>query len=366
MGWTYVVMHLRREVAEICEDGQCRILEPDFLPYNLYLEEDSDLDARINNLSNFYYWCATRVLPVDRTFVKEILNAVGAGQGTTDRDRARIALSYHCVTLTDVFWVKKAGESVCFEDINLYEQSLSDAFVGVSLFGRSLTLENEKLLRWEDTAGDISTRGAVPKAWIKRDGIFYLLKDGGIRDVEAELRASRIIRCFKIDQVYYEPYEFEGASVSISRLITSLDKSIVPMEFTEIYALNHDTSRVEMIEKYDLYGFHMMNIVDYLVGNTDRHWGNWGFEIDNRTNLPTKLHALMDFNKAFLGYDHLEGARCMTTTDRVSQMEAALRGVHCVGLNQTGEVKREWFSCEAEWQMFNRRLEVLRSQLYGT
>lgn len=22
--------------------------------------------------------------------------------------------------------------------------------------------------------------------------------------------------------------------------------------------------------------YYMMNIVDYLVGNTDRHWGNWG------------------------------------------------------------------------------------------
>ena len=353
-------MHLHREVAEISDDGQCRIKAPSFLPYNLYLEEDSDLDARVNNLSNFYYWCASRILPVDRTYVKEILNAVGAGQGTTDRDRAKIALSYHCVTLTDVFWVKRDGEPILFEDINLYEHSLSDAFVGVSLFGRSLTMENEKLLRWEDTAGDVSTQGAVPKAWIRRNDRFYLLKDGGIRDVKAELLASRVIRCFRVDQVLYEPYEFDGASVSISRLITSLEKSIVSMEFAEIYALNHDTSRHALVDKYDVYGFHMMNIVDYLVGNMDRHWGNWGFEIDNRTNLPTKLHALMDFNKAFLGYDRLEGGRCMTTQDRVSQMEAAIRGVRCVGLNQIREVKGEWFSSEAEWQMFCRRLEVLK------
>lgn len=28
----------------------------------------------------------------------------------------------------------------------------------------------------------------------------------------------------------------------------------------------------------------MMNIVDYLIGNTDRHWGNWGFLVNNANN----------------------------------------------------------------------------------
>ena len=38
----------------------------------------------------------------------------------------------------------------------------------------------------------------------------------------------------------------------------------------------------------------MMNIIDYLTGNTDRHWGNWGLLIDNRTNQPVRLHDLID------------------------------------------------------------------------
>ena len=40
----------------------------------------------------------------------------------------------------------------------------------------------------------------------------------------------------------------------------------------------------------------MMNILDYLVGNTDRHWENWGLLVDNETNRPIRLHDLMDFN----------------------------------------------------------------------
>jgi hypothetical protein len=49
---------------------------------------------------------------------------------------------------------------------------------------------------------------------------------GGIRDVEAELLASRIARCFDVEQVLYEPYEYNDVSVSASRLITSMEKSL--------------------------------------------------------------------------------------------------------------------------------------------
>ena len=104
----------------------------------------------------------------------------------------------------------------------------------------------------------------------------------------------------------------------------------------------------------------MMNIIDYLIGNTDRHRGNWGFWIDNATNLPLKLHPLMDLNKSFLGYGNIEGARCLTTDTPMNQLDAAMIGVRSVGLNQIREVKREWFDDRSEWEMFSRRLGVLK------
>ena len=83
------------------------IFDEKFFPYDLYLEEDRDFDALINNMNNFYHWCASRVLSLDRKYAKEILNSIGMSQAVTDLDRAQISLSYHCVSLTDVFWVKK-------------------------------------------------------------------------------------------------------------------------------------------------------------------------------------------------------------------------------------------------------------------
>jgi len=105
----------------------------------------------------------------------------------------------------------------------------------------------------------------------------------------------------------------------------------------------------------------MMNIIDYLIGNTDRHWGNWGFLVDNRTNKVTKLHALMDYNKAFLSYETLSGARCQTSERPLSQQQAAALAVQKIGLNQIKEVDPAWFTDDKIKKMFFERLDFLRS-----
>lgn len=116
----------------------------------------------------------------------------------------------------------------------------------------------------------------------------------------------------------------------------------------------------DIVMRRDPYGYHMMNIVDYLVGNTDRHWGNWGFWADNATNRLTKLYPLMDFNRAFGAYDTLEGVRCQTAPTPQSQMEAALCGVRQIGLNQIAPISDDWFDCADRRAMLHRRLCALQ------
>lgn len=365
-GWKrFMIMSQNRHVASIREDGTCTIYAKRFMPYDLYLEtaEPNDLDTRLNNLENFYHWCASRVLTLDRKYAKEILNSIGAKQTTTDRDRAKIAISYHGLSLTDVYWIKSNNEKVSFEELSLFRHSLSDAFADVSLSGKQLTVQNTELLTQNDVAGDIGTQGVAPKAWIREDGVFYLLKDGDNRDVEAELLASKIAQCFPVKSVVYEPSSFGGKPVSRSQIITSEAFSITTMEAVEVYCLNHDQDPEAFVLKRDAHQFHMMNLIDYLVGNTDRHWGNWGFIVDNATNKLCGLYPLMDYNKSFLSYDTVDGARCQTIKSRrLSQREAAIEAVHAVGLNQLKEVPVSWFHDSKCSNMFFRRLELLRKE----
>ena len=349
-------------MAEISDTGEAKIINEQFMPYDLYLDEeeaDFNIDTRLNNLNNFYHWCASRVLSLDRKYAKEMLNSIGAAQAVTDRDRADISLSYHCVSLTDVFWVKKGGENVTFQQLNLYDNSLNEAVVEISLKGRQMTVKNQEL------APDLSTKGCFPKAWIRDKEGFRLLKDGDEDAVERELLASRICQCFDIRQVKYGEYYFEGERVTQSSLVTSKRYSMVSKMAFDVYACNHDLDTIEICKKLDPDTYYGMNILDYLTGNTDRHPENWGFLIDNDTNKYISLYPVMDFNQCFLSYDSLDGANCQTVLPaRMTQREAAVEAVRKIGLRQIREMDMSAFGGrKKEAEMFRKRLAELKRHI---
>lgn len=355
----YEIMHMEKCAARISDRGEAEILAEQFLPYDLWLEEDEgqpELDSRLNNLENFYHWCASRVLTLDRKYAKAILNSIGAVQAVTDRDRAAIALSYRCVSLTDVFWVRRQGDPATFDQVNLYDHTLNEAVVEISLKGRQMTATNTEL------AQDLSTRGCFPKAWIREQDGFWLLKDGEKDAVRRELLASRICRCFDIPQVRYEPYFFDGECVTRSRLVTSKRFSMVSKFAFDIYACNHGLDTLAVCRELDPVSYYGMNLLDYLTGNTDRHPENWGFLVDNDTNRYLSLYPVMDFNQCFLAYDRLDGANCQTVLpEKKTQREAAEEAVKAIGLRQIREMDMDAFGdMTAEAEMFRKRLEVLR------
>lgn len=81
------------------------------------------------------------------------------------------------------------------------------------------------------------------------------------------------------------------------------------MEAFTVFLHNNGKDIKKSILKLDAYNYYMMNVIDYLVGNTDRHWGNWGVLVDNSSNKAKGLHKLMDFNQAFHCYDNPEGGK---------------------------------------------------------
>jgi len=295
------------------------------------------------------------MLTLDRAHAKAILNSAGLKQAVTDRDRAHVALAYRCLSLTDVHWVRIKGEKVGFSDINLYENHLDGTFIDIALRGRQYTVQNKYLAR------DLATNGLYPKAWQRHEGGFRLLKDGDAGVVERELLASKICQCFDVDQVVYERGEFCGVPVTVSTNMTSPDYSIVPMDAFEVYCLNIGRDLKKYILGLDKKNYYMMNIIDYLVGNTDRHWGNWGVLVDNRTNKPRRLHDLMDFNQSFNAYDRIDGANCQTGFGEfMSQRDAAIRAVKRIGLNQVKPIDNSIFDGLPEYrQMFEARLNAL-------
>ena len=355
---TYQIMHLEKAVATVSSNGTADIFQEQFMPYDLYLEETEyqDIDIQVNNLINFYHWCASRVLSLDRTYAKEILNSIGVAQAVTDKERAKISMSYHCVSLTDVYWVRKAGEEVTFAELNLYDNPLNKAIVELSLKGRQMIVTNREL------APDLSTKGCFPKAWIRTEDGFKLLKDGGEDEVRRELLASKICQCFDFKQVVYKEHFHDGEIVTESKIVSSKEYSMVSKMAFDIYAANHDLDTLEVCKEIDPITYYGMNILDYLTGNTDRHPENWGFYVDNSTNKYTELYPLMDFNQCFGSYDSVEGANCQAVLPRkMTQKEAAVEAVKAIRLRQIADIDMGIFTDMPHVkEMFVKRLNILK------
>ena len=357
----YEIMHMEKVVAKISSNGKAIIYDEVFMPYDLFLEEDdeNDIDILLNNLDVFYHWCASRVLSLDRKYAKDILNSIGVSQAVTDRDRAKIALSYHCVSLTDVFWIKTTNETISFSQLNLYDNTLNEAIVELSLKGHQMTVTNQEL------APDLSTKGLFPKAWIRGTDGFQLLKDGSKEIVRKELLASKICQCFDIPQVVYKERLYDGEVVTESNIITSKRYSIVSKMAFDIYACNHDLDTLEVCKVLDPITYYGMNILDYLTGNTDRHPENWGFLVDNLTNKYISLYPVMDFNQCFLSYTTLDGANCQTILpEKRTQREAAIEAVKQIGLRQIHEMNMaEFGDMKQAAKMFQLRLKELKNHI---
>jgi hypothetical protein len=132
------------KICTISKNGIVNILRNDLLPFDIYLEEENDFDTCVNNLVNFYAWCANRILSIDRTNAKAILNSVNLKQVTTDKDKAAIALQFKCLSLRDSYWVTD-NISDKWSTLNLFENSLNN-IIDISLLGKYLTVTNEKLV----------------------------------------------------------------------------------------------------------------------------------------------------------------------------------------------------------------------------
>lgn len=280
---SYVIMLKDKEVCKINRrTGKVKICDDRLMPFDIYLEEGEDADTQ-NNVIVFNWWCAHRILSLDREYAKAILNACNIKQATTDKDRADISLSYKCLSLKDFYWVKKENDTETWESINLFDHSLSNAVIDIALLGKNLTVSNRHLL-----TSDLATDGLFPKAWVRKDGRFYLYKGDKNNSVEKEVNASKLLRRLGFCVIDYQASLYDEEKVSVSECFTSKKIGYV--------------TAGDMFQNYDLHTnckeYDFMNLCDYLVGNSDRHQDNWGYLFNDKREM-IGFAPIFDFNHAF-------------------------------------------------------------------
>lgn len=279
---TYIIMAHDRKVCSIERaTGIVEIFRKDLVPMDLYLEVGENAD-NFNNVEVFNWWCAHRILSLDREYAKELLNSCGLKQATTDRDKADIALLCKCLSLKDFYWVQKDTDNFNWKDINLFDNSLSNAVVDIALLGQNLTIHNTELI-----SQDLATDGVFPKAWIREDNGFILLKADRNDSVNKEVYASKLLCKLGFQVLLYEKGQYKGTTIAKCNCFTKKELG---------YITAGDLNSNYDLDKADDY--YRMNLADYLIGNSDRHQDNWGYLFDQNRAI-IGFAPLFDFNHAF-------------------------------------------------------------------
>ena len=243
-------------------------------------------------------WIGARSSAKHRTHVNKILEMCG---GKTKS--GFIALT-HCLSLTDTLWVKSDKEGVTWKQVNLYENNFDEVISKLSFDGNGLFG-----IQMSTTSPEFTTDGAYDKCWLnEKDGI-HLIKTGsdGARNAGlepyGEVLASQVFE--KIcNSVKYSLRKYDGHVVSDCKLFTNQEFGYKPISLFIKSGIKYDLP--DVLEIYRDFNceddFRRMIIADCITLNCDRHFGNFGFMVNNQSFERTVLNPCFDFNMSFVPF----------------------------------------------------------------
>ncbi len=199
------------------------------------------------------------------------------------------------LSLSDQYWVRPLGARVKWEDINFFDNDFSEDDFGGA---------------WLDQVGldspDNTSEGQLPKAWVVCDGVRKLVKGGTSLNQEPynEVAATRLYGRLLADSEYV-PYELEQRgeeAVSVCATFVTREEEYIPAYYVRqiIRQPNHRNDHQHYLECCAELGvadaeaaLAKMIVCDDILGNTDRHWRNFGL-VRNVETLEYRIAPLFD------------------------------------------------------------------------
>lgn len=143
----------------------------------------------------------------------------------------------------------------------------------------------------------------LQKCWHSKNGKIYLYKGSYKKEASSEYYNYQIVQALGFTAVPYDVLKFHDRLVSSCPLFTNEDKGYVPAG-----VLIPDNIREKSVKYHkmcaDVYGqevFEDMMVFDALIGNIDRHSGNFGMLVDNNTLEILGPAPLFDNGMGLLG-----------------------------------------------------------------
>lgn len=271
----YILMHREIEVAEIELDELSHITNI----YEVYAEEHfpvGTLGKHGVDKTMLAKWWAKRSIPASRSGLRETLDLLHMSV-----PQELLAKCYG-LSLSDQYWISPKDKPLMWKEINFFDHDFSED-VGNLLFGYGEFSDSMSLISPDNTSD-----GQLIKKWKIADGKRVLIKGGSNpyqQEPLCEVIASGIAERLCIPHTKYTLlWEHEKPFSVCQDFITS------ETELVSAYHIMQSRKKPKDLSDYEFYlscaeqlgvknireQTEKMIVLDFLIGNEDRHFNNFG------------------------------------------------------------------------------------------
>lgn len=316
-------------------------------------------------------WIKHRTIPKNRAYVNNFLSKCGLH---INRPMSIIKVSKG-LSLNDCYWVVEEDFEGSFDKYNLYDNRFSQILALIAFTGYGSSIRTSLA-----SCPEFTTNGMLPKCWRRVDGKIKLYKGGtsGASNTGfepySEYYSAQVARVLGVKAIEYGLSKWKGELCSTCELFTSKELSFVPVgRIVTSGGMKAVRAYYENLGEEYVNALNDMIVLDAIICNTDRHFGNFGFMVDNKTNKIVAPAPLFDHGNALFNYagqDALVSAEAMAEyastllpcvyDDFIGTAKAVLTPKHREGLRRLLDFK---FEKHSKYNLPNKRLKLIEEQI---
>jgi hypothetical protein len=224
------------------------------------------------------------------------------------------------LNLTDQYFIHKKDQDINWKDVNFFDNK----FYNVIDFDTSV-IEHEKNIAI--VAPDLTVDGNLRKKWVSKDNEKFLIKEGRWDEKQEpfnEVIASKILSELNIFHVSYSLIRSEKKNIplSICKCMVGRNTEFIKGQYVLDCEEKNDRNNydrfIQICKKNGISDakkhINDMIAIDFIIGNTDRHTGNFGIIRDADSLEWLKVAPIFD-NGNSLFYNEKDADNITDNTD---------------------------------------------------
>ena len=295
----YTLMHFNTPLVVFSAESKAEV---NLKIINVYWDNKDFFPLDLTEISerNIESWIRHRAIPKNRAYVDNLLSTMRL---SINRPFDIIRISKG-LSLNDCYWVKDKNSKDTFENVNLYDNRFSRILGQIAFTGYG-----SSNVTGLTSSPEFTTNGILPKCWRRVNGKIVLYKGGTVgasntgNEPYSEFYAYQIAKILGVNAIPYNLSKWKNTLCSTCEIFTNKEVSFVPVgRIVKSGGMHAVREYYKKLGTEFERALNEMIIYDALIFNTDRHFGNFGFLVNNETNKIIAPAPLFDHGNSLFNY----------------------------------------------------------------